>query len=135
MIYPPITFTGLGDNSVGGVTALNAGQSWRGIVFYPGSTGILEHTTVKKGGTLSDFEGMIHVDQSTVSISNGTLQQSGKQGVYSSSGAIAMQNTIIEVPENSYAFRILNGNCPTLTNVNITGLGQALAPNSVAYLF
>lgn len=128
----PITFTGLGDSSVGGTTALNAGQSWRGIVFYPGSTGTLDYTTVKKGGTLSEVEGMIQVDQSAVSISNSNLQQSGKKGIYSSSGNITIQDTTIEVPENSYAFYIQNGNCPTLTNVSITGLGQTLAPNSVA---
>ncbi len=133
----PVTFTAVGDNEVGGTTATGnqAIQSWRRMLFTSGSTGTFDHVVIKRGGNSVFNEGMLQVGQSgqaqspTLQLSNGTIQQAGKHALYAFDANITIENSSFEVPASSYAFGIQYGNCPTFTNVTVTGPGQTFVPN------
>jgi parallel beta-helix repeat protein len=114
----PVAFTGINDAT-----------TWKWIYLAPGSKGSqLTHTTLTYGGN-TYYTAALYVKQSSVQVSNLTISNSAQSAIYSSLGTISGSG--VTLVNNAYGFHIELGDCPALTNVNVTAnVGPTIHPSS-----
>ena len=115
----PIYFTSVKDDSVGGDTNADGGATspargdWASIYFQSVNTpSLLDHVVVRHGG---DSSGMIYIEDTPLTISNSTIEESGSNGIYCSYAQATISDTLVR-NNSDYGFYlqssdfVLNGN-------------------------
>jgi len=100
-----------------GILTTPASGDWKSITFNPGSTGTIENTTIRYGGTAQynswtgglDWFPAIRNNGGTLAFDHATLTNNGKFGIQQLSGTTTMINSEI-AHTDAYGIVVANGN-------------------------
>ena len=105
---------------------------WKRIHFTSTSSGSsLSYTQINYAGSALGKMGALYIEGS-VDLQNVTIQNSPSAGIYAS-GTVTGDN--ITLQDNTYAFRLDVAECPSLTNVTISGSGDDFYAGSLECVF
>ncbi len=117
-VASPIYFTSLKDDSVGGDTnnygGTPAAGDWNQIQFNSGSTGSINHSIIRYGGSGWEIDSNLFVAGGTVNIWDSTITSSAYYGIQKTGGSVSITNSTIA--DNAYG--IYNSTLSTIDAKN-----------------